>query len=849
MFQNYDEILADIPPFRFIKEVLGIEYVQKEDNYFIMDPHTQLESILVTKNEYINTKPGSQFIAGNAVDLYVYFFSTSYKEALTDILGRYYDVLDKAKVYSLQMCVDGIAPLLEKQHDINAYLKNLSKNITSIDRFAQELSFIRNNHIDLQHVGDMLYVASADEITELMYLISDSEDIYDPEECNHIILPYWKSFGRVAYIDLVNVQKNNEVNTIEVNKAKLSYLGLPLMKQSPEVLHVYLDPWDAANIHTYNQGYSYFNQSCLAVKMDPQVLIGGIRFKDAVYRHTPGDSIHVMDAFREMCDTLSVADNQAYFESANQKTWESFVANKLLELIKDDNKKYFRTSAFIKSIKFVGELRRHCVEFLTEHGYADVINELDDSASGNTYPRGNLNIKVTDSGYVGIRKGQTQDFPISNFIVQIHYTVQFKANDEHYYHGALIMGSKRVPISFAARELQGNMTAIEAKARTLSNKLQWGDCPMIIESGSAKYVASVIKEQAAGVEFIQGCDNLGWNVDKQEFLTPRWAVDAFKTSVPKLVPYPGSNVFKQYRFKPFELSSAGTPVNDFINRDVVHIVSMVTAQLWRSYHGRRNIGVPIKNSNSQTRNLLHFLYHAFGQGQVIELNHNRRANETTLTPELCGMPAYGRTTSPDKLVGHCTEPLLILHNEQWGFEILEGLDSEEDLNGLLQFCENLFRGLVQIMLQGKSKDIEIELQDDDTLSFEHLIREGVDLINKLYDNELQGWVMDLEACSNIMVLLYKTKDWSDIMKLDFELNKVRLDYRTSRFTKQAMLESAKAIDPDAEFAEPCFINIDVDKMNEFVTRHSVRPMNLERVIKRKKTSEKVTDITEAASGS
>ena len=45
MFDNYDEILGDVAPFRFIQD-LNIPWERKGNDYYIKDPHTDLDSTI-----------------------------------------------------------------------------------------------------------------------------------------------------------------------------------------------------------------------------------------------------------------------------------------------------------------------------------------------------------------------------------------------------------------------------------------------------------------------------------------------------------------------------------------------------------------------------------------------------------------------------------------------------------------------------------------------------------------------------------------------------------------------------------------------------------------------------------
>jgi len=844
MLGNFDILYTQIQPYRFLSD-LRVDIQKIGDFFYAFNTETNSHSLLITNNEIISTDILDHFVGGNILDFHYYFVTKDYKKSLAFFLSKYKDQLKTAGIQDDYYIQQASKELLQ-QRSLLEELYGLYKNNANLMEFHREITFLRKYHIDPQNIKNILFYATKEQVESMLFNAFNCVELpVELKGTHYIVLPFYKTHGKIAYLKLLNI-RTNEREIIKVQGTKFSFLNYrKIQPQKEQEINLFLKDFDALYFQSFSTSSSYFDKVGISVHYDPTESESTLVIENILYNYKLNDDISIINQLNPNETKLKVSTKQVGNLIKNTISWETFVCDKIILLIREDKGVSYRVLGFVNQITYEGKLKEYIETALVNAGMGHLIAALHkESNTQMVFSFGNFEIVEREFGYEMRKKGETNSKPLTNFIIQFDKTIIFTSTNEVFYKGTLnVANSYKAPFFISQKDMQNghNLKLILTQSvRDYVKDLR--QLPIFLDSSMISRLIDVFTRKLADTKLEIGVDTLGWSTNKDSFITPFWKVTSIGITEGKVIPHPRIDFFNYFNFeKKYSWELITQPEAKLLDKLVADVISVSVSYLIRSYLGYP-VPVTIMKENINAKNLLRYIFSSFGQNQgILNLPQNKRKKESELLPQFNGLPIYGTCPNYTKFIEDNVLPIFMFV-PTYGLEVTQAFTKEEYSQIAYLSC-TIFKQTVQSLLNGAAFNHFDHISTDSEISTLELIQEGASFIKEILN--IKDWNVTNKEDMSFLHFLMITPNIITHLKLSVEEQWIIICYKDLKINRKSLLNLVKQFDNNAKIIEPFYITLNVELFKKYIEgRLTLDLSSLQPFVRRTKEEESTTNVIE-----
>lgn len=746
------------------------------------------------------------YFSGAGIDFLAYYYGGDYDKAFNTFFELYAPALKNKLVHEPKFIKSLIKDSFVKRHEVLNKIVSLALDFTTekITHTVKSIAWINKLGIsNLKQIrGSLFGIKSKDLHLLLSYILTPKyltynqiEAVYieDPKnvlinlktylpDCDlykdsdeWVVIPFFTNFHKVSALHIIN-PSTNEVHRVNLDNSKVSYSGLfslncntidflsskiRLLESSEEALVLN----NRSRQFLTNDTVSY-----LGVNINPNgFAINTLSVTNALFLHKQNSNLNTIKLLKELYPNFYICDFKNWEESNTVLTWENFLVREFKALVEKNKCLSPEVEMFISVADFNNTGIKTLIKtWLKNHGYKDIYQKLN-SLTNDEYVFKNYTITATSNGYIAyIKAGNSsvsitpEETVISNFIIKVDKNILFKNKDDILHKGRVIIGEEEYPVSFYKSELRKKdiLEVIALRGftnfTTADNLLYSSSAgnimetqhilPSVLEKSFNTALITIVNKEVIKVPCVQGYETIGWDKINNTFAMPIWSANPLifrKTPQYFLKQSVLDTVYDSIPPKTLDYKQDLS----FLNKQLKEMLSIILSYLYRTYLGYPVEPIFIKDSKT-ARNLIKFIFAAFGQYRAFNLDPNKRVIKSgKIFEQFNKVPLYLRSEDSEilKEVKHvpfflfCRADLDFKDNQEFApYDISIDLKNDEYFKVTkftMDTLERFFKWLFNIKLD------EFDFDKSECTSTHQLIREGERIFNLLW------WDDIISACA------------------------------------------------------------------------------------------------------
>lgn len=785
-----ESIIDSIDVFNVVKD-MGLKIINKPIDISKSITNATYESTIINNSElklinssflnlelYKSTIP--DYVAGSGIDLLAYFYHGDYDKAFNAYFKLYGNAL-KSKLIHEPSFIKGILKnTFIKRHNLLQHTVRLLFS-NSFSQNIESKTWLSKHNIEEDNVKGFMFSLSAKDLKKYLVFIFNQEflniadvsdeiandfnlkkilpelDLENPYFKSYIITPYFSNYYSISFLKITN-PITNEVCYAYLDDMHIAYAGLYSLSKFTDFnskIRLLEDSIKTAALTSNAKKMLHLEKQYLAIGINNNGINSPtLCLSKPIFLYEPNSSLYLLKTLNIVLPNFYICEFNNMSESYVVYKWEDFIFKVFKKLVETDKYLSPKVKAFFDIIDFSSfKIKRYIANWLKENKYEDIYKEFN-TISTQVIHFKNYSISATSNGYMVLLKNTNETIVLSNFIIKLNNCIVFKDKDDMKVNGVLIMGeNNEYPLTFYKKDLakKDALENIALKAfssfnildgifnETITTNIQ-NKLPVIIDKSYNSALTSIINNELSMIPCCYGAENKGWDKVNKIFTTPVWRANS--TGLKILPQYFYINTEADYCFKNTLVKSIEYKKNlTFLNREVKDIISILLAYLYRTY-----FSYPIKpavvTDSKNSRNLLRFIFAAFGQREVFEYDvNNRLIKNKKIFNNLNQFPLLVRSNNPDQLYKVQNYPYILLTNTskeiKQTYDINLGLNAA-DYPKITKFTLNTFERFFNWLFSLKVE--EYEISDINIENQDQLIKEG----NKIFD--LLWWKDVIKAC-------------------------------------------------------------------------------------------------------
>lgn len=770
----------------------------------------------------------AQYFAGSGIDFLAYYYKGNYDKAFNAFFELYAQTLKKKLIHEPKFIKSLIKDRFIKRHEIlNTILKHcfdftsgehttLTKSISWLNKLGiSNLKQIRGTlfgiksrdlHILLHFLLDPKYISfqqledalnCKDTGQELIKLISLKPYLPELELYRNfttdewIVIPYFSNFYKISALHIIN-PVTDEVHKLNLDDSKVSYAGLyalncktiDLLNNKIRFLESEKDVLTLINKSRQFLTNDKFNY--LAINLNINGLaVNTLAISNSLFLYKPNSSLTMIKLLKDLYPNFYICDFANWEESDIVYTWENFLVREFKELVTKNKCLSPEVEIFLNIADFQNTGVKNLIKkWLKENQYKDIYQRLN-SLTTEEYDFRTYSITATANGYIlhdkranklGEIISANNESILTNFIIKVDKNILFKNKDDIMHKGRIIMGEDEYPVTFFKSELR-KKNILETIAlrgftnfNTADSLLDTFDqtaaapqlIPSLLEPNYHGALITILNKEIIKVPCTQGYETIGWDKINNAFAMPIWAANSLLL---KKQP--------QYFLQQTALDSIYDHIMPktidykhdlkFLNKQIKDMLSIILSYLYRTYLSYPVAPIFIKDSKT-ARNLIKFIFAAFGQYRAFNLDPNKRVIKSgKIFEQFNKVPLYLRSDDSEILKEVKNVPFFLFcradlaFNEEDKFKpyVLTFDLRNDDYFKVTKFTmdtlERFFKWLFNIKLD------EFDFDKTECESCQQLIREGERIFNLIW------WDSIIEACTKNSNASYELREFLSML--------------------------------------------------------------------------------------
>jgi hypothetical protein len=799
MLKYFDNVFRHISPYRIAVD-LGLDIKSKGSDFYTKDKSGKF-TVILRDSEFIDT---SSHRAGSCVDLLVRVNGGSYREAVEYMFEHYYDRLDGIQAFSKELAISTLTSKLDTNHRLTEFLYGLAANNGQHATFNAELMFM--SPIDTKRLKKYVFFAKYSEVLHILNLIYGEDEFeHDFKNRNYIILPYYKSYGRIGHLALYDTE--NDPTYIPVNSCDVSYLGLWSVLDAKASKSLIVSPRSMLYMLSSSRANGQFDDGYVSPHYESSSDTSGITFDKLVYRYTESDDLKNLHVVRRYVKDFTVTTSP--IESGirgKSHSWHSFAAAKILALAKTYKCFNAKISTLLKDLRLDETAINYTNKVLTDNGLKEVASHI--SKSGEIFEVVNIrgiDIRETKDGYFVKRKGDSTETPITNFSIKFSSSINYATSGEVYYRGKVWLGKDTSFNVIIPRAMILKINDLET--HIIRSAPLGAMTPNIIDPTFLPHISAVLRKNMENIVKLEGCESIGFDAFKETYTTSLWKSNGNTISKNlKLIPHPDKEWTQSYQFdRPFIVESVGPMLTD----SSAVILGIMVSYITRFYVSAPTPVTAVRDTQF-SRVLLKFMMATLGQSKAMSIRPNRRKIPDNPIPEINGIPYYGYTTQTSNLLEFTEAPLLLLDPDSG---IIIHQHTIQELSGIFHMVSNVIPRIASWLISTKGIDAANHIDDSvDRPNSHMLMSEGLDILKNVCGISYE---FTTRYGLRLTQFLMSLRDLSTVARLDVASQKVRLNYRDSEISKKDVQHELACIDKDAQYTNTAYFELDVKAFSDY----------------------------------
>lgn len=594
--------------------------------------------VVLRDHEIICLDPNSDFGAGSVVDCMVFCDRISYKKAVRDFIASHGDYFEKHVPFDRTYLADVLAiELLAHRRLFNWTRRQLHTPKTTLGT-ARATSWLSANRIRMATATSILFTGNEATFEEFLNLAhvtnSGLVDILPGSKSDLVFLPYYRSFGRLVRMDILDPKSGKRLEA-PLGDYAVAYMGLQDIDPRADEVRIATSPWTAAALRSENKSLHpkrYYTR--LATRPDMAGSIPHTKFARGVYLHTPNTVPHTLLTLPDHVDDVFVADNELVAPVSPSIPYKDFLLKYIAVLYRQQKgfTKMFRT--FLEPLRSNARFLEDLCEYLKNANMHGAVSRISAWLNVDVLRQSGMVVQETEYGYEALDEKTGRRRLISNFTLKIECTVYYPQSGDVFCHGTAQMGEVAVAYGCAESRLK-QPTALAVR---LAKRMPEGvDEPRLLEKPASKLLSALWTARAEAVPRDIGCDWLGWSGNRSRFFGIGWVADKNGVNGMRMRYHPSQELFENFDPRgPVTLSDLPPPPN-YLDEGMQDLLNVAAAWMGRGYVGRTLNPVEFLDTPG-TRALLSRLFRLLGQHKPLRLNPNLRSLDREKDFSLTGYP-------------------------------------------------------------------------------------------------------------------------------------------------------------------------------------------------------------------
>ena len=177
MRNKVNKLFETITPYRLCFD-LGLRAREHKNGwYVIQDPGSNKNFLFFNECEFVSSKPGSKFLAGNIVDFLAYYKDLNYKDTVQYLLDVYSNQLNTPILSSIKWSSIGLADYLDKLHLLSDTFNKAASSLLQKNKFSKLRVYLDQYNSSELLYGKLAGARTGGDLNELTTLLSSCQHI------------------------------------------------------------------------------------------------------------------------------------------------------------------------------------------------------------------------------------------------------------------------------------------------------------------------------------------------------------------------------------------------------------------------------------------------------------------------------------------------------------------------------------------------------------------------------------------------------------------------------------------------------------------------------------------------
>lgn len=714
-----------VEPYRILLD-LGVPITQEDGRFFVPLPEKRVGRMLLDEGSLVSDQPQCSIVACSLFD-YAKYVLGDYASVVDFLIEHYHTNAQATPGTSLASLRPAFIEDLKATREQFESVLQLRQRMLDSEDLLPSFLWCRHRGISVRCGWRSFYLVRRKDLTPFVERETEQEIALEDE--HYIVFPYLLNPHTFGWLRIFS--SNTPANfTLSFQKSPYGFYGLHTCLPNVREIRIYDDPVTTQLAYSTEAEMAHDQIGCIHVGITGTQEANDYRLSRAVFVQTKQSSFSQIAQTRVAVRDLSVTNGEAGDPSidvlsAKSVSWSGHVLSEITRCVQDHTPDSPKLLSLIDVIRTDRDLCEMVLRHLEQQGLPEIVAKVRQHLNSNqTYLIGGMEVVETPNGYVARRKGVSS--PFTNFIVRLDHNVFFEDSDNESMHcGRLIMQGQEFPLVLPNICLRkpGNIPSVCLSAVVKAGVSdQPGFFPQIVDSTLVRRLGEVLSVQAGTKTSRLGIKRLGWNDARTKFVTPVWEATAKGVAPTSRIPYPGSRFLQShYDFHNYRYVQA----HDLVTSHTHTFMCMVASGIVRSFLHLMVPPVEIMR-NPASIDLLHALFHPFGQSSPIPFGSQRRAAQNILAREnLLGYPVFG-VAADSEIVSGTSYPIFLISDTGVPFHEEMNTDAYAQTAG---YAQRIFSGLLLHCLRNPQQ-MHLLIESEDEPSVPDMIGEGKTIIER-----------------------------------------------------------------------------------------------------------------------